>query len=668
MKSKLIGVIIFILMFTTLMPNFIYAVDEDTKFDINTQDFKTIQENYGEGKFNKLKDEGKADISASAGTKTKQIRETHSLGASLAGIVTTTLLYPVMIASMIITVTTRGNDAFFSDGRLINWFTIEDTVFGRIDMFDADFFTYDTNDVSFNGKIKSSVAVFYYIMKVIAVLAGLVMLIYVGIRMAISTVASEQAQYKKMLTDWLVSFALIFMLNYIIIFAIEVNNGFIGLLEGPVRTKIGSGITTSLVKQSLGIMATKSWGALMVYAMLIGMTAAFLFSYVKRMLTIGFLILISPLITITYSVDKIGDGKAQALNAWLKEFLFNVLIQPFHCIIYIVFASTAVDLLSTSGSLAKMVLAIMCMAFIWKAEKIVKEIFGFKSATSLAETVASFMVVKEVGKKLANGASKAGAAAGGIALKGTKFGQNISNKVGSSKLGTKYKDWKTNNPDVARKIEQIGSAYGNALKKAAPVAIGATASAFEAGANTPANSLDVGLQAGTIASKLINGDPTADGSKEKISAAEKNMEKAADNFARNSRFGCGNYRNDQNSKDRLKSYVQQLIGADMDTLNNNVQDALKDLMNADPTYNINTPEGMKHLNDLQDIALSQELDFHDPSTNPLGHRWTTQEMNAVSAIQLKNLATAVKGTHAQYQAAGRNNPSQDVDNFIENMK
>lgn len=640
---KLIFVTMLVLIILNLISNIVFATSSEPKV-VNDLSEVTAEEQQVEEDFNLFG--GVID--------------------GIVGILTYVIKVPILLILMGIQAIFTGVAMLDGHSQIDGLLTPDDLFFNRVGITNIDFFDFSVGGAV--GIIRQNVATWYYIFRILSVIILLGILLYVGIRMAISTVASEQAQYKKMLTDWLVSFALIFMLNYIIIFAIEVNNGFIGLLEGPVRTKIGSGITTSLVKQSLGIMATKSWGALMVYAMLIGMTAAFLFSYVKRMLTIGFLILISPLITITYSVDKIGDGKAQALNAWLKEFLFNVLIQPFHCIIYIVFASTAVDLLSTSGSLAKMVLAIMCMAFIWKAEKIVKEIFGFKSATSLAETVASFMVVKEVGKKLANGASKAGAAAGGVALKGTKFGQNISNKVGSSKLGTKYKDWKTNNPDVARKIEQIGSAYGNALKKAAPVAIGATASAFEAGANTPANSLDVGLQAGTIASKLINGDPTADGSKEKISAAEKNMEKAADNFARNSRFGCGNYRNDQNSKDRLKSYVQQLIGADMDTLNNNVQDALKDLMNADPTYNINTPEGMKHLNDLQDIALSQELDFHDPSTNPLGHRWTTQEMNAVSAIQLKNLATAVKGTHAQYQAAGRNNPSQDVDNFIENMK
>ena len=33
--------------------------------------------------------------------------------------------------------------------------------------------------------------------------------------------------------------------------------------------------------------------------------------------------MISPLISITYSIDKIGDGKSQALNTWLKEFIYN---------------------------------------------------------------------------------------------------------------------------------------------------------------------------------------------------------------------------------------------------------------------------------------------------------------------------------------------------------
>ena len=54
-------------------------------------------------------------------------------------------------------------------------------------------------------------------------------------------------------------------------------------------------------------------------------------------MVIGLLVVVSPLITCTYSLDKAGDGKAQALGAWLKEFIYTILIQPFHCIIYMCF-------------------------------------------------------------------------------------------------------------------------------------------------------------------------------------------------------------------------------------------------------------------------------------------------------------------------------------------
>ena len=108
---------------------------------------------------------------------------------------------------------------------------------------------------------------------------------------------------------------------------------------------------------------------LLVYFTLLGMTTAFLFSYIKRMLTVGFLIIIAPLITITYSMDKMKDGQAQALNTWMREFMFNVLIQPFHVVIYLVFVSTTLDLLSTGPSLAKMFLSIMCMSLYGQQKK-----------------------------------------------------------------------------------------------------------------------------------------------------------------------------------------------------------------------------------------------------------------------------------------------------------
>ena len=57
----------------------------------------------------------------------------------------------------------------------------------------------------------------------------------------------------------------------------------------------------------------------------------------KKKKCIVFLILVAPITAITYPIDKISDGKAQAFNMWLQEFLYEVIIQPFHLLIYVVF-------------------------------------------------------------------------------------------------------------------------------------------------------------------------------------------------------------------------------------------------------------------------------------------------------------------------------------------
>jgi len=83
------------------------------------------------------------------------------------------------------------------------------------------------------------------------------------------------------------------------------------------------------------------------------------------MMTIAFLIIIAPLVTVTYSIDKIGDGKSQALNAWLKEFSYTVLIQPFHCITYLALGSIGTQLLERNDSFGDIFIGIYFLSFIF---------------------------------------------------------------------------------------------------------------------------------------------------------------------------------------------------------------------------------------------------------------------------------------------------------------
>ena len=50
--------------------------------------------------------------------------------------------------------------------------------------------------------------------------------------MAITTIASEKAIYKKALFDWVTSLALVFLLHYIIRAVLWVNTGLVEIFEG----------------------------------------------------------------------------------------------------------------------------------------------------------------------------------------------------------------------------------------------------------------------------------------------------------------------------------------------------------------------------------------------------------------------------------------------------
>ncbi len=152
---------------------------------------------------------------------------------------------------------------------------------------------------------------------------------------------------------------------------------------------------------------SKSLLATLMYFMLNVMSLVYIVIYIKRLITISILAMIAPIITITYSIDKAGDGKAQALNKWFKEFTFNVLIQPFHCIIYLIFIQGMYYIIMQSSGIqiGKAIIAIMMFGFMYKAEDIVKSIFGFET-TSLSSAAMVGAAAIQRAQKAVSTASK----------------------------------------------------------------------------------------------------------------------------------------------------------------------------------------------------------------------------------------------------------------------
>lgn len=308
----------------------------------------------------------------------------------LAGI----LLYPL---KLLVLVVAEGLNILLTGiialgGKVDGIVSVSDIIFttgeGRgIELASIDFFNITGASDHITG-LRKAVANWFFVLRNLSIVISLCILIYTGIRMAISALAEDKARYKTLLMNWLIQMILVFFMQYIIFGIIGINNALVktmqtGITGQTIAGESASGYMQNLFQVALEPTVSRGFGASILYCVLIGMTIAFAIMYIKRMITIAFLIVISPAVTVTYAVDKIGDSRSQAMNTWLREFAYNVLIQPFHCIIYLVFVSSAMQMLMNAdvGNFGAPVLVIVTMLFMFKAEDILRRIFGFDRNT-----------------------------------------------------------------------------------------------------------------------------------------------------------------------------------------------------------------------------------------------------------------------------------------------
>ena len=269
-------------------------------------------------------------------------------------------------------------------------------------------------------QLKNVISSWYFILRNIALLVLMLLLIYSGIRIVIGSTAGEKAKYKERIMDWLVAMCLIMVMHYIMVFAVEIvgkitelirddniyrNAAYIPLTEnqwGKAEEMDWSGFGgvnnifvddpdaesgKALIWQTdlVGLFrlqsqfeneGTAKWvGYSFCYVVLVLLTLFFTFTYIKRILYMAFLTIIAPLVAMTYPIDKITDGKAQAFNSWLKEYIFNLMIQPLHLLLYTILVTSAFQLASTNP-----VYALVSLGFIMPAEKLMRSFFGFEKA------------------------------------------------------------------------------------------------------------------------------------------------------------------------------------------------------------------------------------------------------------------------------------------------
>ena len=263
--KKIINIfLVIIILINALLPYKSYAIDTSVLTNNTNTTNTTTQQNEststGQSGSTEIPDESFANVEqagikdvnsitegqATVNGKQQPIEETGSMFTTVTSIVCGLIAMIPKTVDFLMTVVVRpyqeiSNNGGY-DGELseyedevseFRWFTIQDLVLGKITLFDANFFdTSVGSNVSNNPNIlmKENVRTWYYSVNQIAIIANLLVLIYVGIRMAISTVAEEQARYKTMLFDWVGSLIILFALPYILTFIFAIADALLKLL------------------------------------------------------------------------------------------------------------------------------------------------------------------------------------------------------------------------------------------------------------------------------------------------------------------------------------------------------------------------------------------------------------------------------------------------------
>lgn len=322
-------------------------------------------------------------------------------------------------------------------------------------------------------ELRGTISSWYVGIRNIALVMMMIVLLYIGIRMLLSTLASDKAKYRQMMYDWLVGIVILFLMHYIMAFSVTLvgkltkvvstsvdENGYAVIIPDDTNNKLTDYIKSTgneELKQSivnekletdengdfvfyptnlLGKMRLElqlaNWGTEYIgyaicFVVLVLFTLFFAFTYIRRVLYMAFLTLMAPLVAVTYPIDKIADGSAQGFNKWFKEYIFNLLIQPMHLLLYYILITSAFNLASEN-----LLYSIVAIGFMLPAEKLLRSFFGFDKASTpgfFAGAAGGALAMQAINKIGALGKGKKSSSGGSSSGSGSSSEDNTTPRM-----------------------------------------------------------------------------------------------------------------------------------------------------------------------------------------------------------------------------------------------
>lgn len=318
--------------------------------------------------------------------------------------------------------------------------TMDKLIFNGCDETQITFFgNSGGSSSSIISTLSTTINKWYSIFRKIAIVVYMVLLVYMGVRIMLSSTGKNLAMYKSLFMYWCIGVALLFLYPYVMRYSIELNNAFVQEIESSKTSIFGGeseGVGTTQGQKVDNILvidfdkdpfassgaqdymsaiasranSSKRLALAVTYIILTWQLITMIVYYYKRVFTVALLIAIFPLVAASFVIDRIADGKSQAFNKWNKEFLINVFIQTFHAIVYVFVCGTVSA--TMAGSTIDYILIITGVTFMFTGEDIIKKIFSqspsstAKSLKDTAANTAKVVAAVETTKKVVSGATK----------------------------------------------------------------------------------------------------------------------------------------------------------------------------------------------------------------------------------------------------------------------
>ena len=282
-------------------------------------------------------------------------------------------------------------------------FSLDKLFFGDFKLLDVNIFKVKNKDgnSSENGKydnvsaaFKSGIASWVGIIRLMALALSFIIFI-VAIINIIYNMASNPGpiqiqKSKQLIQDLVVSIFIAVLIPFLLAGILYFNDFLMGVLNNFRYSLMSAGVKNfefqiyanmfspieGLKKGALNYVVT-----ILSYIYLSFLHIKFIIVFLDRLMSVAIMVIISPLIAVTYALDKAGDNKSQILNSFIGEFVSLVALAPLYALIYLTFM-----VLLAGIATAQPILGLIILSYFQKVERLLKDFLGIKGLTGVSSS------------------------------------------------------------------------------------------------------------------------------------------------------------------------------------------------------------------------------------------------------------------------------------------